>query len=993
MKEKELVVSETRHVVRGNRKRKVYFLTDKGFEAAQEIGKHLLESSIVLIEKGSPKEKTTSLRNLVSKKRGGLSLLAVCNHLQNGVLDLNITGEGWSKIEKTTIKTTHTSRKEFYFSPQIPHTPHFTGRVEDLKRIKDMINEGQVSGIVLQGLAGIGKTSLAAQVAHEFKGRRDVFWLEIHSWTQFQSFVSRLFAFLLERSEERGKVLGPGSDEKSEDSQQFEKLLNQALSALGKRKVLMILDDTHNASKKILDFMRALIIAMKQARHAVFLMTSRTMPDFYDRRVVAVEKRVVEFTLSGLNFDESLELVNVLKQKKRRPGKAVPGPTENIPEGFQEQGDDLPIPKPLTREEFEIVYNETRGHPFSLELLSSMNLLSAQLDFQRFLNEEIFERLPPRERSVLLFSSIFRLPLQIQPFLEVIPDNEVARHHVEQLIQKNLLRERGGLLSLHSLIKDFAESRLSKDMSRDYHESAVGYYMWLVKKAEERGMYRESQGEIVGSENERKREDEHQLIVEQIYHHIKAGQDERAVNITMEMADELISYGSVEFYDVLQLLDMNNVDEKQRDDMLEILGDAHAEFGRLDEAFEHYLAKLEQETGDSLGKARLLQKMGDIEKEKGDLDSSIAFKKKSLFIFQKKKDLRESAKVFNELALDYWKKNELENARQAFIKAQKLLERAGQTQGLSHVLLNLARLESEEGEMKKAKSFLEKSLSAASTEPEKIQIFHAAGDFALKKGEKHKALEWYRHGLETAKKENALREMMIFLRKCADLYIEMKNDGEALETLVSGITFIQEKSGKDEKKVRSSHPSLLSQGSFPFFSRKQEEMEQLSQSANAGGLLTKKQETMRRENYFFASLCETAARLFQEIGNHEEAILYYEKSTKIYRSFHDSEKAAVILLQMGNRQLEMDEQKKAALVYREAYKLFELEHNDKGAAIALLNLTGVLEQVELGRESLKHVIRLYRRAHECAKQAGFTTGIEIATKKLTELDDEEHREK
>ena len=287
MKEKELVVSETRHVVRGNRKRKVYFLTDKGFEAAQEIGKHLLESSIVLIEKGSPKEKTTSLRNLVSKKRGGLSLLAVCNHLQNGVLDLNITGEGWSKIEKTTIKTTHTSRKEFYFSPQIPHTPHFTGRVEDLKRIKDMINEGQVSGIVLQGLAGIGKTSLAAQVAHEFKGRRDVFWLEIHSWTQFQSFVSRLFAFLLERSEERGKVLGPGSDEKSEDSQQFEKLLNQALSALGKRKVLMILDDTHNASKKILDFMRALIIAMKQARHAVFLMTSRTMPDFYDRRVVA----------------------------------------------------------------------------------------------------------------------------------------------------------------------------------------------------------------------------------------------------------------------------------------------------------------------------------------------------------------------------------------------------------------------------------------------------------------------------------------------------------------------------------------------------------------------------------------------------------------------------------------------------------------------------------------------------------------------------------
>ena len=988
MKEKELVVSETRHVVRGNRKRKVYFLTDKGFEASQEIGKHLLESSIVLIEKGSCEEKTTSLCDLVSKKRDGLSLLAVCNHLQNGVLDLNITGEGKSTIEKTSIEKTHTPRKEFYFSPQIPHIPHFTGREEELKRIKDMINQGQVSGIVLQGLAGIGKTSLAAQVAHEFIDQQDVFWLEIHPWTQFQSFVSRLFGFLLERPEERRKMLGPDRDEKSEDSHQFEELLNQALSALSQRRVLMILDDTHNASKKILDFMRALIIAMKQARDAVFLMTSRTMPDFYDRRVVAVEKRVVEFTLSGLNFDESLELVNTLKQTKRKPGKATPELAEDISEDFQDTGDDLPIPKLLTREEFEIVYDETRGHPFSLELLSSMNLLSAQLDFQRFLNEEIFERLPPKERSVLLFCSIFRLPLHIQPFLELIPDNEVTRHHVEQLIQKNLLRDQGGVLSLHSLIKDFAESRLSRDMNRHYHESAVGYYTWLVKKAEERGMNGKSQGEIAGSEHERKREDEHQLIVEQIYHHLKAGQDERAVNIIMEMADELISYGSVEFYDVLQLLDMNNVNEEQRDDMLEILGDAHAEFGRLDEAFEHYLAKLEQETGDSLGKARLLQKMGDIEKEKGDIDSSIAFKKKSLFIFQKKKDLRESAKVFNELALDYWKKNELENARQAFLKAQKLLERAGQTHGLSHVLLNLARLESEEGEMKKATSFLEKSLSAASTEHERIQIFHTAGDFALKKGENHQALEWYRNGLETARKETALREMMFFLKKCADLCIEMKNDEGALETLVSGLAFIQDISGKDGKKVRFSHPSHLSQGSFPFFSRKQEEMEQLSQSANAGGLLTKKQETMRRENYFFATLCETTARLFQEIENHEEAILYYEKSTKIYRSFRDIEKAAAILLQIGNIQLEKGEQKKAALVYREACNFFEAEHNAKGAAIALLNLAGVLEQVELGRESLKHVIRLYRRAHECAKQAGFTTGIEIAAKKLTELDDD-----
>ncbi|MCK4613430.1 MAG: helix-turn-helix transcriptional regulator, partial [Thermoplasmata archaeon] len=37
MTEKGFIISRTKHVVRGSRKRKVYFLTDEGLRAAQEV--------------------------------------------------------------------------------------------------------------------------------------------------------------------------------------------------------------------------------------------------------------------------------------------------------------------------------------------------------------------------------------------------------------------------------------------------------------------------------------------------------------------------------------------------------------------------------------------------------------------------------------------------------------------------------------------------------------------------------------------------------------------------------------------------------------------------------------------------------------------------------------------------------------------------------------------------------------------------------------------
>ncbi|MCK4614249.1 MAG: tetratricopeptide repeat protein, partial [Thermoplasmata archaeon] len=663
-----------------------------------------------------------------------------------------------------------------------------------------------------------------------------------------------------------GKGEGRGEREKEgeNDRGNFEGLLNHFLSALDNSHALIILDDIHNANEGILNFMGALLKAMKKVKNAGFLITTRTMPDFYDRRLVVIEKRIAEFTLTGLSFDEAFDLMNTLMSSQVQRGIAsLPAPGEPI-----EDDEIFSAPEfPFTKEEFERSYNETKGHPFALELLSSMRSPSARLDFERFLNEEIFEDLQNEERSVLMFSSVFRLPLNMKSLLEVIPDKDASRRHVELLIKKNLLREWNGMLSLHSLIEDLAESRLSREMSKLYHQAAVRYYAKLIERIEEQGI-----GEYVpGGTGEGNRGNEHHLIIEQIYHLIKADDQERAVRLIIEKADELISYGYGEFYDVLQLVDGNRIDERQREDMLEIMGDAHLEFGRLAEAFEIYQEKLEQAKEGSLEEARMLHKIGELEKERGDIDSSIEFKTKSLRIFQKKKNYGESARVYNELGLDLWKKNELENARNSFLKALGLLRKTGQKHALSRVLLNLAQFEAEEGDHEKAESYIKESLSTAASVREKIGIFHLSGDISLRKGEKTKALESYRKGFEIARKEKAFKEMMYFIDKIADLYIEQKRNAEALDVLSSGIDFIEEGSRRAEKR-------RIPFGSLQALTRKKKETGRTAPKRATTPALTKKQEELKQDNYSFAALCERAARLYQAGNKFEGAGTCYKKA-------------------------------------------------------------------------------------------------------------------
>jgi len=56
------------------------------------------------------------------------------------------------------------------------HNPNFTGRFEALDSLQKTLTEGNAAITALQGLGGVGKTTLAAEYCHRFGGRYGGVW-------------------------------------------------------------------------------------------------------------------------------------------------------------------------------------------------------------------------------------------------------------------------------------------------------------------------------------------------------------------------------------------------------------------------------------------------------------------------------------------------------------------------------------------------------------------------------------------------------------------------------------------------------------------------------------------------------------------------------------------------------------------------------------------------------------------------------------------------
>jgi ATP/maltotriose-dependent transcriptional regulator MalT len=567
LREQDLVDERTARVKGEFRKKKVYLLTPQGFAKAQELREDLGRRRVTVRRAGEERDMAfAEVPEHVGFKVPYLELLRGID--EEGVLDVERAQTRWEEQVEMVDRT-----------ERAPKLQAFHGRQEELETLSSMVNDNRF--VVLHGIAGIGKTSLAVRLLKDLRNSTNVLWVTLHHWDTLAGVLRQLADFLAEAGRKQLRSL---LDDRSEpDLEEAYYSLEEDLKDL---KGVIVLDDFHKAGDPLVDLMSMLLEILKDRQSPTIVLVSRYQPSFYDRRYVVVQGLVGEQLLEGLD---------------RAAARAM----------LEGRG--------LNDEEFDRIYATTQGHPLALELVISRDAAAGRpfKDVMAFVKEEVFEGLSDAERHTLSAVSVHRANVPREAAMSAASATGSGPEVLDSLVDRGLVADVGeSELHLHDLVREFFFSRLSEEERRERHADAA-----------------EAWGRLGSPE----------ALVERAHHQVGAGKAEDAVASLASDPARALGTASL-LRDVMAILDeasaggglsLASVDEA---DLLR--GDALAQMDQVDSAMAIYTrvmdrAVLEEERGQE---ARVLYRIGQIHARRGQHKEAMEVQTRAIAAFEEVDD-------------------------------------------------------------------------------------------------------------------------------------------------------------------------------------------------------------------------------------------------------------------------------------------------------------------------------------------------------------------
>ena len=375
LKAVDIVEERLAHVRRGKARRKVYFLTAQGKANASDVLTYVKDNDIAPMVDASK----------VSPSAGSRA--------------------------KTAKRSSH-----------LPAVRGFFGREKEIEAAGRALASPTVKVLSVRGIAGIGKTTMAAELASSLSGQR-VFWYTSKPWDAPRTFADALGSFFAENGSRRlAASLSSGKLELGELS--F--LLNEELTENG---YTFVFDDI-DISDGLQGFLR---MFKHSAGSAKIIVTSESAPKFYDSSDMVARKEVVEIELGGLDRPAALMLL-------------------------KSRGIDGHVAEELAR--------ITQGHPLSLEMVTESSMTEAKYQVSRFFEEKFYAGLPEEEKSLLQLSSVFERPFT----------SDAIPRELRQARKGSMLREVApGKFEIHASLRDFVYSSMTKEERARWHSVAADY--------------------------------------------------------------------------------------------------------------------------------------------------------------------------------------------------------------------------------------------------------------------------------------------------------------------------------------------------------------------------------------------------------------------------------------------------------------------------------------------------------------------------------------
>ncbi|MFZ3059321.1 MAG: NB-ARC domain-containing protein [Candidatus Methanoperedens sp.] len=337
--------------------------------------------------------------------------------------------------------------------PDTPPSPthNFIGRKEEQKRILESI-EKKVNTIVIQGIAGIGKTELAAKVHDNLKNDYVTHWKKINSTDNFDSIINNLAGFLREND---NNTLYKYREDGDSD---YTIIVNYILNALNSNNYILFFDDYHKVKDdKINEFFSNL---KENLINSTIILTTRETPDFTNPND-KFQSKILDETLEGFDLDTTSKYFF----------------NNNLS---------------LSSEQIYKINKKIGGHLLALSIFYNLaknknanNIIEdlPKSDMERYLLKEVFKKLSNEEKEILNFLSCFRKPIESDVLSQII-DNGNVKENLLILEGKFLVKRIVNKYDLHDLIKEFSYGLMDIPKRRRIHKLIGDYYKSQEKNHE-----------------------------------------------------------------------------------------------------------------------------------------------------------------------------------------------------------------------------------------------------------------------------------------------------------------------------------------------------------------------------------------------------------------------------------------------------------------------------------------------------------------------------
>ncbi len=745
LKKKGWIYERLAHVEGQSRRRKVYFLTDEGLDYTRTMRDDLKTKQIIVQHRDGAK---LALRLEALRERYGqdysLAELVERVNRKRVITAEELCGSRAASPEVASDRSTNTSCVDGGSNggsngasmievadgraaasgidanagpfPPIdalqpePPTPSFYGRTRERAQIHDWLRSRTHTHIVVYGIAGIGKTTLARKIAEECADIVPVMYYQIKKWDTPRALLRNLAVFFshhhrprLERALNSSTTLDWGPVTAAlratlrhlramiviDDCQRLENGTRLFQSSYGAARVgpreLRQNDQSQTPSANAEGMGEGDADADTSAGQRIipftkFLLLSRFEPDFYDLRDVKLRKGVGRLPLQGLDPESCRQLGGAPQLSERR---------------------------------FRRIYRLTNGHPLAFELLEDRPTPERAVadDFLQFLESEIYATLASAERTLLERLVTFRSPVAPRALLAI---DGVTNEQLESMLRRALIKRTvAGRYETHDLIAQLIRSRITPTGAKKHHHAAAAYYRSVFGPT----------GHAPGKRGSK-------TLVEAFYHLVEAEQYDAAKEIATEHGRHLVPHADAglctSFQRLLDHTESAADDPATRSRLLALAGDLYAQLGKVDDAigfYERYLDTYLRSTpdrSDEDARERRPHRLGAIYNNlatlsaaKKEWDRALYLYGKSLELAQQRGDHRGVARAHNNRGIVYRAMGRYDRALDAYEEALATVRPKGDRRALAITTANIGSALEAAGRSAEAKAAYEEALEYA----------------------------------------------------------------------------------------------------------------------------------------------------------------------------------------------------------------------------------------------------------------------------------------